>query len=129
MLRKPQGSRIPTLPPVLRAPGLPHPSVHSSPSVPRVGGSHSGGRSTVGPWGVGEGRAQRTKSLGWGGAHAHPEETVAQCPGLPQAHSGLLFPDSPSGGNPNSISALLTPSVGEEASGQRGPDHSGSHII
>lgn len=51
------------------------------------------------------------------------------CPGLPQAHSGLLFPDSPSGGNPDSISALLTPSVQEETAAQGGPDCMGPHII
>lgn len=82
-----------------------------------------------GPQGRGRGRPGGQRVWAGEGHSAHPEETVAQCPGLPQAHTGLLFPESPSGGNPNNISALLTPSGQEETTAQGGPDYSGSHIL
>lgn len=58
--------------------------------------SRVGGGSTVDPEGVGEGRVQTGQRV-WArkGHSARPEETVAQCLGLPEAHSGLLFLDSP----------------------------------
>lgn len=60
------------------------------------------------PEAVGEGQAQARQRV-WArkGHGARPEETVAQCLGLLLAHSGLLFPEGPSGGIPSSISALL----------------------
>lgn len=90
VLCKPQGSRIPTLPPVLQVPGLPHPSVHSSPSVPGVGGSHSGGAPQWAPgvWGRGGPRGQRvwageghmpTQRRQWLSVQASPRHTVGCC--------------------------------------------------
>lgn len=116
-------ARLPT------SPGAPH--LHPSPSCsrgsggcsvthrgPRASGSWSapplcaqfpiwassgwdsqGGCPRMGP--SRRGQAQRTKS-------AHPKETVAQCPGLPQEHSGLLFPANPSGGDPRGSQHLCS---------------------
>lgn len=72
-------------------------------------GWDSQGGSTLGPKGVGEGQAQADKESGRGGHSARPEETVAQCPASPGRTVGSCSQTAPHGGNPNSISAPLTP--------------------
>lgn len=58
---------------------------------------------------MGEGQAQADKESGRGGHSARPEETVAQCPASPGRTVGSCSQTAPHGGNPNSISAPLTP--------------------
>lgn len=74
-----------------------YPNVPSFPSGPQVGGIH---RAVASLWtrGVGEGPAQAGQRVWTREGHSARPETVAPCPGLPQAHSGLLFPDSSSWG-------------------------------
>lgn len=74
-----------------------YPNVPSFPSGPQVGGIH---RAVAPLWtrGVGEGPAQAGQRVWTREGHSARPETVAPCPGLPQAHSGLLFPDSSSWG-------------------------------
>lgn len=104
-----------------RTPGLPYPCAQF-PFWASSGGIHKGG-STPGPKGVGEGQARAGQRV-WTreGCSARPEETVAQCPGLPQAYSGLLFPDSPSWWKSRQHLRSADPSVQGETTGQGGPD-------
>lgn len=83
-------------------------------------GWDSQGGSTLGPKGVGEGQAQADKEPGRGGHSARPEETVAQCPASPRRTVGSCSQTAPHGGNPNSISAALTPRFREKPQSRGG---------
>lgn len=87
-------SGIPTLPPVLRVPGRPHPSVHDSPSGPQVVGIHKGGAPQWAP-GAREGQAWRTKSLGWGGTQCPPRGDSGSVSRPPPGTHWALVPREP----------------------------------
>lgn len=79
-----------------------------------------GGASLWAPRVWGRGRPRLDKGSGLGRGTVPAQRQWLKCPGLSQAHSGLLFPDSPSWGNPSSISTLLTPQCREKPQSREG---------
>lgn len=121
--RQPLASRQPLLCEGQRQEGLCNPRSSRTPSLPYpcVPSAHLGLK-WVGFSGGGRGRVLHARTQGYGGGagpggqrvwtgghSARPEETVAQCPASPRRTVGSCSQTAPHDGNPNSISAPLTP--------------------